>query len=106
MCVIGFINTFDSQSYDTNDSPWKYIIPVHSTKRNGYKYMCVCVPLRLPLANTLVSSDATPSRGGAGASIIGDSGAAASGGGGIIASAASIAELGSARFRQRNHNRR
>eukprot|EP01047_Picozoa_sp_COSAG01_P006172 COSAG01_NODE_221_length_21422_cov_48.284294_10_plen_90_part_00 len=40
--------------------------------------MCVCVPLRLPLSNTLVSSDATPSRGGAGASITGDNRAAAS----------------------------
>jgi hypothetical protein len=66
-------------------------MPVHSTKKTNYKCVCVCVPLRLPLSNTLVSSDATPSRGGAGASITGDNGAAASAGGGIIASAASIA---------------
>jgi hypothetical protein len=29
VCVIGFINTFDSQSHDTNDSHRKYV-PVHS----------------------------------------------------------------------------
>jgi hypothetical protein len=31
VCVIGFINTYDSQSYDTNGSPRKHM-PVHSTK--------------------------------------------------------------------------
>eukprot|EP01047_Picozoa_sp_COSAG01_P039924 COSAG01_NODE_3326_length_6222_cov_19.423834_6_plen_128_part_00 len=73
VCVIGFINTYDSQSYDTNDSHWKYI-PAHSTKRNGYKCVCVCVPplLLLPLSKVLVSSDTTAGLGGAGASITGD----------------------------------
>jgi hypothetical protein len=48
-CVIGFINTFDSQSYDTNDSHRKYM-PVHSTKKNGYK--CVCtLPSSTPVEN-------------------------------------------------------
>jgi hypothetical protein len=42
VCVIGFINTYDSQSYDTNGSPRKHM-PVHSTKRKGYKCVCVCV---------------------------------------------------------------
>jgi hypothetical protein len=73
VCVIGFINTFDSQSHYTNDSPRKYV-PVHSTKRNGYKCVCVCVPslLLLPLSKVLVSSDTTAGRSGAGASITGD----------------------------------
>eukprot|EP01047_Picozoa_sp_COSAG01_P056222 COSAG01_NODE_6350_length_3719_cov_86.485912_3_plen_93_part_00 len=48
-------------------------MPVHSTKRNGYKCVCVCVLYHLlPLSKTLVSSDSTACRGGAGASITSD----------------------------------
>eukprot|EP01047_Picozoa_sp_COSAG01_P138628 COSAG01_NODE_69291_length_261_cov_3.148148_1_plen_40_part_01 len=40
MCVIGFINTFDSQSHDTNDSHWKYnACPLNKKK---LLQMCVC----------------------------------------------------------------
>jgi hypothetical protein len=42
VCVIGFINTFDSQSYDTNDFHCKYNAgPLN--KKKGYKCVCVCV---------------------------------------------------------------
>jgi hypothetical protein len=52
----------------------------------------VCAPSRLlPLSKISVSPDSTACRGGAGASITGDSGAAAPAAAGIIASAASIA---------------
>ena len=89
VCVIGFINTYDSQSYDTNGSPRKHNLPTQ--QKEMATYVCVCVPslLLLPLSNVLVSSDTTAGRGGAGASITGDGGVAA-GAGGIIASAAPI----------------
>ena len=47
--------------------------------------VCVCVLYRLlPLSKTLVSSDSTAFRGGAGASITGDGGVAAGAGGGAV----------------------
>jgi hypothetical protein len=77
VCVIGFINTFDSQSYDTNDFHCKYNAgPLN--KKKGYKCVCVCVCARLlPLSKVLVSPDSTAGRGGVGASITGDGGVAA-----------------------------
>ena len=41
VCVIGFINTYDSQSYDTNGSPRKHNLPTQ--QKEMATNVCVCV---------------------------------------------------------------
>jgi hypothetical protein len=42
VCVIGFINTFDSQSYDTNGSHRKHNLPTQQKEKAANVCVCVC----------------------------------------------------------------